>query len=468
MSSTFNSPLERFTIRSLLINGNDFSLAHELITADSFAWPSHKIMYRAMTSLYANNSDINHHTLKYELERSGKLKAIISDEPLNDGENFRGLEYIDYIINMDGDESSPESLAKQLQKTASLRYIIDISDKAKTMAMSGDEPDAILAQIELASGNIASRMGTSSSQIETSETVAKEVLDTILKASKGETKYIKTGLNAWDYHFGGVVRGRLYMIVANSGQGKSTLATSIVYKLAMEQPREKVGLISFEMQNAENGFRLIQMESGLDAMELEQGNVVLSSGKNQSNNSPSEILKIALKKLKDSTIYFDDSPTLTLSQVRSKVRKLAGEGCSTIIIDQLSQIRLDSGNDIGLNYSNNDIKMYYIKSLAREFDVAIIIPHQLKKSAGDIIYRKSAWAITLTDIAESGERAADVVVCPRHNGEGENRLIVLKGRQGRAGWSEIGWSDTHKMFVNTDNEHRTVPENLAYIEGYEN
>jgi len=451
MSSTYSKNLELAVLSKVLNNGSDFPLLDGMITSESFVWFPNRIVWDTFRYLYDTGSEINPFTLETYLDRVGKLESITGQGGIG-----RGVEYINAISSFEESETTPlETVAKELQKTSALRHIVDLSDKIKGDAMSGVEPDKILGYIETEAGTISSSAGGNVATIQEGNLVAKSVHERIKDGKLGKSPYIETGLRAWDNHVGGLRGGRIYIPCGNSGDGKSTLALYLLYKLSMENPNNSIttGIISFELENEETGFRLLQMDTGFDTIQMEKGII-----------PDAEKYKKAIGKLKNCKIYFDDSPTLTLSQTGAKIQKLVNNGCRVIVVDQLAQMTLNNFSG-GANYGDNDIKVYYLKSLARKYDIAIVSPHQLKKSAS-AVDRKTPWNVSLSDVSESGERGADGVVFLRHNDDGENRLIWTKTRQGTPGWSRVGFDMERRIFHNIQNDDLR-PNELDFLEGSE-
>ena len=419
---TYNEGLEDAIISKILKDGTLFSLVEGIVDYRSFVWPPYRTLWDTLFQMNSMGVEISPYTVCTHLGKNGML-SIMSKA----GGTLRGEEFIFSLYNSEDEFvniTGIETIASQLQSFSASRLLIDLSDKIKGDVSSLRPVEKIMGDVDISIGEISSMIGKRIKKIETSESVARTTYENILNAAKGENPYVETGIDAWDSAVGGMRRGRVYMIAGSTGSGKTSLAQSILYKKSFEPLPENQaigGLISIEMGNDENSLRLIQMDSGLDPIAVEKGLL-----------NPNELgkLKESLDKLKKSKIYFDDTPSINISQLKVKIQKMASLGVFYIVIDQLDLISLRDGTKNG--YSDTDEKSYAIKNFAREFDVAIILLHQLNKSS-DSVMRKSAWNVNKADVKEAGPNAVDGLVIVRHDDEGKNALIWEKARQGKLG-----------------------------------
>lgn len=446
MSSTYNGNLEEAVLAKAIQNGEQFAMLDGLVEPLSFVWPPYRIMWQALELLYDTGVDINAFTLTTHLDRVGRLSTVTQ----TDGGLLRGEELVTHFGNLDDSEFNStgiESLGFQIQQTSALRDIVALSDTAKNKALSGNPPEEILGFIDIETGKISASAGVKSSAIENSPTVAKDVFEEFKRAASGENRYIETGLKGWDDHVGGLYPGRVYIIAGTSGDGKSTLAHNIMYWKSILDTIP-CGIITLEMSNKEVGMRFVQMSSGIDTISVEKGTI-----------SDTKSFKEGLERIKNGNILYDDSPSLSLAQLRSKMRKMVGAGVKFIIIDQLDLVHIGDGKNE--NYADADRKIYRIKEYAREFDIPIIVPHQLNKSTNDI-KRKDPFNVTLADLKESGEKGADAVVFIRHD-DNKQGLIWTKARQGTKGVSLVQFDMVHTMFKNAP-KHSLRPIELDYLD----
>jgi len=454
MSSTYNPKLEEAAIVKIIRDGDNFPLLDGIVEPESFGWSPYGVLWKGIEHLHDTGVEINSFTLQSHFERTGQLQAIMQP----DG-GLRGEAFFDYLsgeaVLGDWTSTGIESIGKQLQDTGALRAIVEIADKMKGDALRGTDPSDILGHVDERVGRIVGSVGANVQSIESGATVAKQIYDDFKDAAMGESRYIETGLNAFDRFVGGMFPGNVIVPAATSGSGKSTLAQNIIYWLSMDAGDNNIpsAIISFEMENPEVGARFIQFDSGISPIDILKGNV-----------SDVALFQRSLQKLKDSKIHFDDSATLTLPQIRVKLRKLVGLGVRFCVCDQLDQIEM--GDGYPSNYGDADRKIYKLKSYAREFGIPLIVPHQLNKSVNSF-QRKNPFAVTLADLKESGEKGADSVVFIRKDDGGRNALIWTKARLGDTGMMFLDFDMDRRVFKNLDTSELRDIE-MDYSEGYDN
>ncbi len=427
MGKNYNPKLEDSLIAKILQNPEGFSIAEDMVEPFSFVHPPNKILWRTFEALHDREIEINAFTVSNHLDTLGQLDILYSqaDTSLRGGELIRHLSgYNDEYVR----STSVEGLALQLQNVSAQRSISEFLSTAEAKIEAGEDPTHVLSYLEQESGKVSLSTGAKTSSISTSGAVAKEIMEEYIKAKKGGTKYIKTGLWVFDHLVGGLYPGRLLLILGTSGSGKSLIMHNILYNTSIKgiynkktEKREiiKAGLITLEQQSGEIGKRFIQMISGINSLDIEEGSL--------SDKDIPEFQK-ALKKLKESNILFDDSPSLTLPQLRAKMRKMAFDGARYIVVDQMDEIKL-LGRD--KSYKDSDTKTFALKEYGREFNVHVMLAHQFRKSAGNAS-RKGVTDVGMEDANEGGEKGADIIFTPRHDESG-NYGIFLKLRQAGRG-----------------------------------
>lgn len=452
-SPTYNPKLEEAIIAKIVRDGDKFPLLDGLVESQSFGWTPYRILWKGMEYLHDTGVEINSFTLKSYFERTGQLQAIMQPEGGLRGDAF--LDYLkDELVMGEWLDTGIESVGKQLQDTGALREIVEIADRMKGDAMRGQNPSDILGYVDEKVGGIAGSIGSNIKGIENGLSVSKKIYEDFKDAAMGKTRYIETGLKAFDEFVGGLFPGNVIIPAATSGSGKSTLAQNIIYWKSMASGENNIpsAIISFEMENPEVGARFIQFDSGISPIDILKGTVRDTAG-----------LQKSLENLKNSKIHFDDSATLTLPQIRVKLRKLVGLGVRFCVCDQLDQI--DIGDSYSSSYADADRKIYKLKSYAREFGIPLIVPHQLNKSTNSV-KRKNPFAVSLADLKESGEKGADGVVFIRKDDAGRNALIWTKARLGNTGTMFLDFDMERRVFKNLKNSELR-PIELSHYEDSE-
>lgn len=443
MGITYNPKLETLVVAKVLQNVGSFVTTDGYVEPLSFSFPPYKILWRAYEALNDKDIEITPFTVANLLDSLGQLNVINID-----GESsLRGKDAINYLMRLenDGIKTTPlTSFAFQLQKSVARRDMIEFLVIAEEKIKSGEDPVEVLSYLDTSSGKISLASGAMSSSLEEPPSIARGILDEYTHAVKYGSLYIETGLDAWDTPVGGVYPGRVYVIAGSSGDGKSTLLQNIIYRTSFLN-NVKSGLISMEQNNKEVGKRFIQMMTGIDPIDIEKGRIP--------KNKISEFEK-ALKAIDKSNMIYDDSPMLTMPQVRMKLRKMASSGVKYVGVDQLSQLQLVSG---GGNYGDTDSKVYLLKAYARELNLGIVSPHQLKKSVNDF-RRGGAFDVSLSDLSESGERGADAVCFIRHDEE-KQMILWMKARQGKKRNMVLDYDYMTTLFSNS--KYQDIPEEFG-------
>ena len=411
MPSTYVEKLETKFIAKLVQNG-DFAVVEGLVIPSSLAWYPHGDIFSSMLHLYRQGIEITKNTIQYHMD-ANKTLVSFSTAPSKDYKQKRGVDALNQLSSMVVDETI-ETLSMQMRDFSGRRNLLPIAKEIETRALNGDDPASIIADVDMKITKIASTIGISSTSIKTSREATESLARIYEDAKNNGSKYLKTGLLAWDRYTRGLYPGRLYMIAGTSGQGKSTLAQNIIHSLSVKQGIMG-GSISLELSEEEVTGRLLRMETGINPSDIEEGIV-----KNIS------LFRTGLAKLRDAPILHDNSTELTVGELRVKILKMVELGAKYIVIDQLDQ--LSTGTLIDAQYNRGNVITYKIKGFARDIFVPIILCHQMNKSA-DSIQRKDKFNTSLADLKESGQNAPDAIVFTRRNDE-MSALIWEKARQG--------------------------------------
>ena len=272
-----------------------------------------------------------------------------------------------------------------------------------------------------------------------------DVINRIERISKSPEKIIglSTGFIDFDYRTSGLQNSDLILIAARPSMGKTAFALNIAENIALNQ-NKGVAIFSLEMSKFQLANRLLCSNAKMDAQKLRTGDL---SQKDWS------LITESLGNLSQAKIYIDDTPGISVAQLRSKARKLKLEkDISLVIIDYL---QLMSGN---LKNESRQQEISEIsrglKSIARELDIPIIALSQLSRACE----ARADHRPMLSDLRESGaiEQDADLVAFlyrdEYYNPESEKKnvaeLIIAKQRNGPTGTIELLWSGSHTLFMN--------------------
>ncbi len=443
MSVQYDSNLELTILSAVINNGNSYYQVQDTVEPASFYWKPNGVIWQCFMDIADNDLYIDKVTLLNQLSKTGYLENYITEVG-----GVSGKDAVEHLYNIKADHERIESYAIQLQECKSQREIILLSEKAKEMSLAGKSSSEILAMLDFDAGKILGNSGAIISSMKSLGDAVKESLKTVVEAMEGDSKYIETGIDAIDLFIGGGCPGRLVIDAASSNDGKSALLTNIMYNISIsdkyleyddgtkrkDRKRHKTAFITLEMSAMEVVHRVVQMITGIDPIRLEKGKIT---------ESERLLFQKALDDIdsKKDFVIFEDTPDMNISQLRQKIRKMTAEGCDFVIVDQLQQIQPMQAMANQSRHVIYDFISYRLKAFAREFNVPIFLAHQMNRSA-DQKDSKDA-DLSLANLNEGGERAADSILFIRH--EKENQIIQkswfywAKNRQGRKGRKQVNF-----------------------------
>lgn len=423
MSKNYNPKLALSVIAKVLSDGNTFTKASSILNKDAFlSNPTASHFWRAFTFLDNQDIKITKETvINYFSQREmlENINAFGVDGIPNVDSDTRGEELVCRLEEFGNNEPSDvESLSKQLVKLYQNMRLIELQDKFSDMMKENLDPEKILSFVELESSKIFGLSPRSSGRIRNTKTALKDYVETLNKIISGEVSlFVETGLKAIDFVLGGIIKKGLIIIAGTSGDGKSTLLHNILRETSIKR-NIKAGVISGEMTEFDIISRFSQMETGISVKDIKRGKIPKDK-KEEFNNS--------IKKINDAgNIIFHEFTKMSMRELRFSMMKMSELGCEYVVIDQANNLSLDP--DDGGSYLDTDIKGYLIKAWAGEFDLGVLMAHQMNKSTNSI-RRKSPFDVSLADLAESGEKPADAVIFNRHDHE-KSVLFHAKARDG--------------------------------------
>ncbi len=267
--------------------------------------------------------------------------------------------------------------------------------------------------------------------------------------NKGSVTGIPTGFLDLDYRTAGLQPSDLILIAARPSMGKTALMLNLARNVAFKK-NLCMAVFSLEMSKEQLVNRMFSMESNVDSQKLRTG---------QLNDQEWEKLIESAGVIGKSSLIIDDTPGISIAELRSKCRKYKLEhGLSVIMIDYL-QLMTGSGRTDSRQQEISDISRS-LKSLARELSVPVIALSQLSRA----VEQRPDHRPMLSDLRESGaiEQDADVVMFiyrdEYYNKDSEKRgiteLIIAKQRNGPIGTVELAWIPEYQRFANL--EHRKI------------
>ncbi len=377
---------EDSVLGSLLINGDAMPEVAPLLTHEDFYRESNRWCYRACMELYDRGVPIDQVSVENELTRLERLTSV------------GGAAYLSHLVSVVPTSAHVEHYARIVHRMAMMRRIIESAGEISKIGYeAGPDEDEALSRAEDILFQL--RSGQSSRDF----VHIKEVLNEYLDESgfgpdageEGQLSRALTGFANLDTLLGGLHRSDLIILAARPSLGKSSLALNIALYAALEQGA-RVAVFSLEMGKQQVVQRLLSCEAGVDTRKFRLGEFTPDEQTNVIN---------ATGKLAEAPIYIDDSPFLTIVELRSKAKRLHLENKIDLIIVDYMGLMLQRGDN---NVSEMSEISRSLKLLARDLDVPLLALSQLSRAPE----MRQDHRPQLSDLRESGsiEQDADVVM----------------------------------------------------------
>jgi replicative DNA helicase len=416
---------ERALLGSILLDNSALNMALEVVEKDDFFSEAHRITFEKMVGISEKNRTIDLVTLCEELSKDGQT------------EKAGGAAYLAALTDgvPIGTSVAVSEYSRIVKEKSIVRRLINASNNLISRCMEGtDDPDTLIDLAQSQVFDIAEQKVQSGfSNIRDIVRSSFGTIDDLLDRGQRVTG-IATGFKDLDDMTSGLQPGELVVVAARPSLGKTALALNIAAHAAIED-HKTVGLFSLEMSKESLVIRLLCSEAKTDSHRLRSG---------FSNREDWKKLTRALGRLGDAPLFIEDTPALSIMQIRAKARRLKMEkGLNLMIVDYL---QLVSGQG---RFENRTQEVSYIsrglKSIAKELKVPVLALSQLSRAPEQRLGQKPQ----LSDLRESGsiEQDADVVIfifrerkAAEESPEGEvdgrgveMKLIVEKQRNGPTG-----------------------------------
>jgi len=437
-----NIEAEQALLGACLVSRDALYQAQEFITARDFYSEKHRLIFDTMQKLAAAGEPVDMVTLVDKLNESGQL------------EQAGGMPYIASLSSAVPSASAAAAYAKIIADKALVRALIAAADRITSEAQSGYAADELMELAERSIFELSSRK--SHDGLWAVRDFLSDVFDQMaaIKASDGVTG-IPT-FRDLDKLLSGLQKGDLVLLAARPACGKTTMALNIAANAALRHGK-RVAVFSLEMPKEQLVQRMLCTEARVN-----QGLV----RKGMASRGDFDRLSAALTPFVPAELYIDDTAMLTVSEMRSKCRKLATEkhGLDLIVLDYIQLLSSPGGRRTESRQVEVAEFSRALKSLAKELDVPILALSQLSRLA-----ERSGEEPNLSFLRESGalEQDADVVLFlhrPKNKdgndeddtpmkGEGTKvKAIVAKHRNGPIGFAELAFIPDYTMFANLASE----------------
>ena len=423
-----NVEAERMIIGVVLLDNQVVNQVVERLKPEDFSYFSHRRIYEKMIQLVEQGHGIDPVTLEEELRRSGELESV------------GGVAYISTLYDGVPRFSNLDSYIKIVKGKSTLRRLINASNQIMAMSFDEeDEPEVILDEAERQIFAIAEDR-IKEGFVHIGEVAGKQlkVIDEIAGRQQMVTG-VATGFRDLDSMTSGLQRGDLVIIAARPSMGKTAFAMNIAQNAALHtQPhggKAVVGVFSLEMSKESLVQRMLCSQGRVDAHRLRIGAL---------NRDDWRRLGVAVGDLSEARIFLDDTPGISVLEMRAKARRLLNEqkALDMLIVDYL-QLMTGRGRYESRQQEVSQISRE-LKMLAKELNVPLVALSQLSRAPET---RTGQHKPQLSDLRESGsiEQDADVVMFiyreevykPETEKQNIAEIIIGKQRNGPTGSVEL-------------------------------
>jgi replicative DNA helicase len=378
---------EASLLGAILIDGDAIVKIADTLTHSDFFDPRHKHIYEAASQLYAKHSPIDVLTLSEQLKNNGTLDII------------GGASYLTELTNFVPTAAHAEQYAEIIAQKSLRRNLISASQDI--VSLGYNESKSLKELIDEAESRLfAVSQKHLKHDVIGLDTILAESFDRLdeLHKDKKKIRGTPTGYKDLDRVLAGLQKSDLIVLASRPSMGKTALALNIAHNVAV-QTKLPVLIFSLEMSKEQLVDRLLAMESGVDAWALRTGNLT---------DSDFEKIGQAMGTLSEAPIFIDDTPSITVSDLRTKARREAHQRPLGLVIVDYLQLMSGSSrfiSDVNRVQEVSDISKN-LKSIARELNVPLLAVSQLSR----LVESRSPQIPQLADLRESGCLTGDTLI----------------------------------------------------------
>ena len=423
---------EQSVIGAMVMDAEAIVLASEVISGDDFYNKQYGVVFETMVELHNSGKPVDIVTLQNSLKEKNVPAEVSS------------LEFLRDLITAVPTSANVKSYANIVAENSTLRKLIRLTEEIENTCYARKEPlEVILEDTEKRVFNLVQKRNTGDTI--PIRQVVMNAMEKIEKAAKnkGSVTGIPTGFLDLDTRTAGLQPSDLILIAARPSMGKTAFVLNIAQHVAFKQ-NMAVAIFSLEMSKEQLVNRMFSLESKVDAQDLRTG---------QLSEADWEKLIESAGTIAQSHLIIDDTPGISIAEMRSKCRKYKMDHDLKLVIIDYLQLMSGSGKSDSRQQEISDISRS-LKALARELSVPVIALSQLSRA----VEQRPDHRPMLSDLRESGaiEQDADVVMFiyrdDYYNHETEKKnvaeIIVAKQRNGPIGTVELVWLPNYTQFAN--------------------
>ena len=414
--------------------------ATEHLRPEDFYQPEHKEIFSVMMDLYLQRRPIDLVTLHTELARRGSLEGV------------GGNAYLMKILNSVPTSANVKAYIDIVQEKSTMRKLIQACQKISGECFTQQTPlENILSSAEKAIFDIVMNQTDGETLVPLREVLVK-TYDQIDELSRlhGAIGGVPTGFIDLDNLLTGLHPGELIVVGARPSMGKTSFAMNIASHASLKRGKS-VAVFTLEMPREQIAMRMLCSDAQVDMQRVRKGTLTDKDWSSLANS---------VQSMADAPMYIDDTASMTVQQMKAKLRRTKNLGL--VIIDYLQLMESTSHSENRVTVISEITRQ--LKVMAKELNVPVILLSQLSRA----VESRTDKRPMLSDLRESGsiEQDADIVLFlyreAYYNKESQRQniseCIVAKNRHGETGTVELIWDGQYTRFSNPDYE--TPPENV--------
>jgi len=427
-----NMEAEQSVLGGMLLSQEAVADVLEVVAGVDFYAPKHELIFNSIVSLFGRGEPTDVIAVTDHLNKEGNL--------LKAG----GADYLHSLTSFVPTAANASYYGKIVADKAILRRLIDAGTKiAQSGYESQGEVEDLVNQAQSEIFQVATQ-STKEDYVGLSESIDVAIRDIEMAQNRGgELTGISTGFSNLDAYTHGLHPGQLVIVAARPSVGKSTFALDMARNAAIKQNKPTI-FFSLEMGRSEIAMRMLSAQSGIYLQSMRKGTLTegdwakLASVRGQINDAP---------------LFIDDSPNMSLVEIRAKCRRLAQQVDLKMVVIDYIQL-MSSGKKVESRQQEVSEFSRALKLLAKELHIPVVALSQLNRQAEQSKDKRPE----LSHLRESGslEQDADVVVLLHREGiferdhpkAGEADLILAKQRNGPTGTVTVAFQGQYSRFAN--------------------
>ena len=427
---------EQSVLGGMLLSKDAIADVVESLRASDFYKPAHETIYEAILSLYGHGSPADVITVADELKKRGELTRV------------GGASYIHTLIASVPTAANAQYYAEIVKEHAIMRRLIEAGTKIAQLGYANEtEVDPLVDQAQaeiyaVTDGN------AKEDYVSFSEALEETINEIDANSNRPDGVYgVPTDFIEFDELTGGLHGGQMIVIAARPGVGKSTLALDIARSASIHHQMTTV-FFSLEMSRTELAMRILSAEGKISMGRLKKGDLDTEGWTN---------LATLQGRIDSAPLFIDDSPNMTLMEIRAKCRRLKQRNDLKLVVLDYLQL-MSSGKKVESRQQEVSEFSRSLKLLAKELDVPVIALSQLNRGSEQRTDKRPM----VSDLRESGsiEQDADMVILlhredmynPESDRVGEADMIIAKHRGGPTRTIPLAFSGKYSRFNNMAND----------------